>query len=250
MGGGRAAAAVAAHHLTVGQDVGAAELHLGGAARPFARVGERAHDVGDRDRLRAGVQPARDDHHRQAASTRWRSDLERRAAGADDHRRAHVDQLGTRWASSSRDLVAGAQVRPRRPVRSGRGRQVDRRARRRPARAASPKLTAACAVAARRSPPPPPIEWIEVVGGADAVERLAQAGALDARRPCAVDVGRAGQARRVADERAHAPDRARAAPSAVGADVAGGAGERMDPGHRASVRRPYPTDGSGREPTV
>ena len=139
-------------HVAVGEHVGAAELDLGRRLRQLGQGGQRARDVGDRNGLGARVQPARRDHHRQPAR-QVAQHLERGAAGADDHRRAHVDEPGHALAQQLRDLVARAQVlggrvvaepaeidhaldagvarRPRRSSRPPRGRGARNRRRRR-----------------------------------------------------------------------------------------------------------------------
>ena len=129
---GRAAAherGGAAHHLTIGQHVGAAELDLLGRVVALGEVGERLDHVRERDRLRLRVQPARHDHHRQAPDEVL-EDVVGGAARADDHRRAHVDERRPARAQQARDLVARVQVLGVARSRARRGR---RRARRRPA---------------------------------------------------------------------------------------------------------------------
>ena len=149
---------VGPHHVAVREDVRAADLddpgHLG--------VVERAHEVvehvADADRLAARAHPAGRDHHRQPLGE-VAQDLERRAAGADDHRRP---ELGDRHAvrrqlraRSRGGWPGGARGRPRRrPGRRGR-RSAPRRRAPPPARSCAPP-----AGPAPRSPrSPPPIEW-------------------------------------------------------------------------------------------
>ena len=151
---GRAAAQErcgAAHHLTIGEDVLAAELDLGRGVVEVRQVGERGHDVLERDRLRLGVQPLRADHHRQLAE-QVLEDVVGGAARADDHRRAHVDEpvaAGGR-AAGWRPRGASAGARSSR-CRARRGRRPVRRWR----AAASAKLTAAWRSLAAKSPPEP-----------------------------------------------------------------------------------------------
>ena len=168
---------VAAHHLAVAEDVGAAELDL--ARRVPRRVGERrqgADDVADRDRLGARVDPARADHRRQAVDE-VAQDQERGAAGADDHRRARVDGVGHRARPGSPRPPRGcAGARSRRPP-GRRGRRSAPRRRRCAARAkaSAPARSrcgeAAIAAAAHRVH--------EVVGDVDALERRRERGLVE-----------------------------------------------------------------------
>ena len=196
----------APHHLTVGQHVGAADLDLAGRLGALARVGERPHDILDRDGLRARVDPARRHHQRQPLDE-VAQHLERRAARPDHHRGAHVDELGDALAQQLRDLVAGAQVD--RGVGAGRPEAaqvddaLDAGGARRLAEVDRGGAVALGEVVARARAAAHRVD--QVVGGAHAFERLGQALALDdvalvQRCTVARQVGAVG----VADERAHA----------------------------------------------
>ncbi len=170
----------AAHHLTIGEDLGAAELELLQRVFALARVRQRPHHVRERDRLRLGVQPARDDHHRQALDEVL-EDVVGGAAGADDHRRAHVHEpVAEPRPQQLGDLVAAAQVlgvlgaepaEVDHPLDAGVGRrlgEVDRRL---------AVLGGEVAAAAHRVH--------EVVGRLDAFQGLGHALARTGRRPSA-----------------------------------------------------------------
>jgi hypothetical protein len=104
-----AQAGIGPHHVAVGEDVRAADLDDPAHLRAVERAGEVVEDVADADRLAAGAHPARRDHHRQALSE-VAEDLERGAAGADDHRRPELrdgDAVGRQLGAG---LVAAGQV--------------------------------------------------------------------------------------------------------------------------------------------
>ena len=212
-----------ADHVTVREDVGAAELDLRRCVVELPDVRERRRDVGDRDRLGARVEPARRDHHRQPLRE-VTEHLERGAALADDHRRPHVDQLGHPLGEQRGDLVAGAQVLRRAGVAEAA--EVDHAPHARVARGLA-EVHGGLAVARREALAAGAAAHgvDEVVGGAHAVERGRKAGALERVALPHVDLGGEPRAGGVADERAHPPAAAQELVQHVRSDVAGGAGE-------------------------
>jgi hypothetical protein len=162
--------------------------------------------------------------------------LERGAALPDDHRGPHVDHLGYPLAQQLSDLVAGAQV-----LRGVRARRAE------PAEV-DDALHAGVAgglaevdgrlAVAPREVALRPHRVDQVVGGAAALQRLAQAAPADRVAAADVDAGGLARARGVAVQRAHRA----AAPEELGdqeaADVAGCAGDERRVGfavrgHRA-----------------
>ena len=233
-----------AHHLTVGEDLGASDLDLAGRVGVLAGVGERPHDVVDRDRLRARVDPARRHHQRQPLDE-VAQHLERGAARPDHHRGAHVDELGHALGQQLRDLVARAQVErgvgPGRPEAAQVDDALDAGGARRLAEVDRGRAVALGEVVARVRAAAHRVD--QVVGGAHALERLGEPVALDGVALVQAHVARQVGAAGVADERAHAAPAAAQLVEEVGADVAGGAGQQdrfwvsCRGGHRARYGR-------------
>ncbi len=79
--------------------------------RQVERPHERDHDVVDRDRLRARLQPARQDHDRQARG-QIAHDEPAQAAVPDDHARAQLDGLAPGRPAAPRPRRAGCAGAP------------------------------------------------------------------------------------------------------------------------------------------
>ena len=104
-----AEAGVRPHHVAVREDVGAADLDDASHLRVVQRADEVVEHVGDSDRLAAGPHPAGRDHDRQALG-QVAQDLERRAAGPDDHRRPELGDRHAMCGELGAGLVAAGQV--------------------------------------------------------------------------------------------------------------------------------------------
>ena len=104
-----AEAGVRPHHVAVREDVGAADLDDARHLRVVERADEVVEHVGDPDRLATGPHPAGRDHDRQALG-QVAQDLERRAAGSDDHRRPELGDRHAMCGELGARLVAAGQV--------------------------------------------------------------------------------------------------------------------------------------------
>ena len=104
-----AEAGVGPHHVAVREDVRAADLDDARHLRVVERADEVVEHVGDADRLAAGPHPAGRDHDRQALG-QVAQDLERRAAGSDDHRRPELGDRHAMCGELGAGLVAAGQV--------------------------------------------------------------------------------------------------------------------------------------------
>ena len=98
-------------HLAVGHDLAAADVEaLAEEVLAAARPREVGDDVVERDRLRRRRDPARADHGGQPVDER-EDRLERRAPGADDHRRAQRRHRHAAGRERATRLDAAAQMR-------------------------------------------------------------------------------------------------------------------------------------------
>ena len=102
-------AGVRPHHVAVREDVGTADLDDARHLWVVQRADEVVEHVGDPDRLAARRHPTRRDHDRQALG-QVAQDLERRAAGPDDHSRPELGDRHAVCGELGARLVAAGQV--------------------------------------------------------------------------------------------------------------------------------------------
>ena len=198
---------VAAHHLAVGQDVGAAEFDVVRRIVALDQIGERAHDVA---RLRSAGCACRSSAGRPSEGSRSTS----LRIITNDAPPAPIT-IAARACTSSRpvlaqdvgDLLAAAQVLRRPPAgRRGRRRAVRRRWRRHARTRSAPRRSASANASA-----PVPIECTRY--SATSIPSSASSSPVPLHDVARGDLDAVGEggARRVAGERAHARGRARAA---------------------------------------